>query len=123
MTNKDHARFCLAPDGCTATQDVSALAPLEKTRESVYYIVAFLTLDEVSSWIKIRGLMKGGIAEFSERPISTIPFRPIDWTSARETAAHEKIVSLAQAALNNSDSDSVMQEIRQVFISELSLPT
>ncbi len=123
MTNKAHARFCLAPENCTATQDVSALAPLESTRESVYYIAAFLTLDEVSRWITKRGLMKGGIAEFSERPIASIPFRPIDWSNSNERESHNKIVAFVRSALSGSDSDLALREIRQVFTSELGLPT
>jgi adenine-specific DNA-methyltransferase len=123
MTNKTHARFCLAPVGCTATQDVSALAPLKETQESVLYIAAFLTLDEISWWITQRGLMKGGIAEFSERPIASMPFRPIDWSNPDESESHGKIVALVESSLNGSDLDIVLREIRQVFISDLGLPT
>lgn len=123
MTNKTHARFCLAPAGCTATQDVSALAPLKQTRESVFYIAAFLTLDEISWWISQRGLMKGGIAEFSERPIASIPFRPIDWSNPDESESHDEIVALVQSSLTGSDLATVLREIRQIFISDLGLPT
>jgi adenine-specific DNA-methyltransferase len=123
MTNKTHARFCLAPAGCIATQDVSALAPLSETHESVFYIAAFLTLDEISWWITRRGLMKGGIAEFSERPIASMPFRPIDWSNPDESESHGKIVALVQSSLTGSDLGVVLREIRQVFISDLGLPT
>lgn len=123
MTNKKHARFCLVPEGCTATQDVSAIAPRDGTRESVYYMVAYLTLDEVSWWVRMRGLMKGGIAEFSERPIASIPFRSIDWSNPSEVKCHNDIVRLVQSTLDAPDAEAVLTKIRELFISHLCLPT
>lgn len=122
MTNKNHARFCLAPEGCTATQDVSAIAPLHATRESVYYMAAYLSLDEVSWWVRKRGLMKGGVAEFSERPIASIPFRPIDWSNPNEVQCHNDIVGLVQSSLGEPNVEVVLLKIRQLFISHLGLP-
>ena len=67
--------------------------------------------------------MKGGIAEFSERPIASIPFRPIDWSNPDESESHDEIVALVQSSLTGSDLATVLREIRQIFTSDLGLPT
>lgn len=91
LTSKPHVRFSLVPDGIIATQDVTAFSPKEGVRESLEYIVAFLTIPEITDWVRHRGLMKGGVAEFSERPLAGIPFRRIDWNDEVEVAAHDQI--------------------------------
>jgi len=42
---------------------------------------------------------KGNIVEFSEKPISSIPFRIIDWTNSEEIELHEKITEKAKNIL------------------------
>jgi adenine-specific DNA-methyltransferase len=91
-------RFSLASESVIATQDVTAFAPLLGTRESISYIVGFLNLPSVSDWIRVFGLMKGGVAEFSEKPLSEIPFRRIDWANEDEIRAHQKISQLVDSA-------------------------
>lgn len=103
LTNRPYARFTLAPAGSVATQDVTALAPKLTVRESAQYIAAYLTLPEVSDWIRTRGLMKGGVAEFSERPLTEIPFRSIDWKNAAEVALHDEVAAL-MGALSGDES-------------------
>lgn len=91
LTSRSNVRFSLIPFGVVATQDVTAFAPKQGIRESIAYIVAYLTLPEVSQWIRFRGLMKGGVAEFSERPLSLVPFRRINWNDDKEIQFHNKI--------------------------------
>ncbi len=94
LTNKERVRFSLAPPGTVATQDVTAFSPQAGVRESIEYIVAYLSNPAVSDWIRHRGLMKGGVAEFSERPLASIPFRSIDWSNESEVAIHAEITGL-----------------------------
>lgn len=94
LTSRSEVRFALAPPGAVTTQDVTAFAAKVGTRESLEYIVAFLTLPQVSEWVRLRGLMKGGIAEFSERPLAAIPIRPIRWDDPREVDLHDRITDL-----------------------------
>ena len=96
ITNKPIARFSLAPVGAAATQDVTAFAPKAGVRESIEYIVAYLCHPSVTDWFCNRGLLKGGIAEFSERPLSSIPFRAIDWDNPDEVQIHDDVVALME---------------------------
>ena len=97
LTNRDTARFSLAPLGVVATQDVTAFSPKDEVRESLEYIVAYLNQACVSEWIRRRGLIKGGVAEFSERPLAAIPFLSIDWQNPDEVQRHETITALMQS--------------------------
>lgn len=105
LTSKPLVRFSLVPEGVVATQDVTAFAPKEGIRESLEYIVAFLSLPEITDWVKHRGLMKGGVAEFSERPLSEIPIRRIDWNNSIEVSTHSEITLLIQELANDSIGD------------------
>jgi adenine-specific DNA-methyltransferase len=98
LTSRPEARFTLA-SGAVATQDVTAFATKETVRESIAYVVAYLNQPLVTKWVRTRGLMKGGVAEFSERPLGNIPFRTIDWENPKEVAAHNAIDSAMRALL------------------------
>ncbi len=106
VTNKESARFCLVPPGVVATQDVTAFSPLMETKESIEYILAYLVHPRVTSWYRYKGLMKGGIAEFSEKPLSSIPFRYIDWNDDEDIAFH----NLVTDAIRESVSEHVTYE-------------
>lgn len=95
LSHKPHVRFSISKDKVVATQDVTAFAPLPETKESLHYIVAYLCLPVISDWVRVFGLMKGGVAEFSEKPLSELPFRQINWDDAREVLIHEEISNLA----------------------------
>lgn len=88
-------RFTLTKPNVFATQDVTTILKKNDTKESIFYIHSFLRLPIVTEWIKSRGVMRGGVAEFSEAPISSIPFRKIDWQKSKEVKVHDKISKLA----------------------------
>jgi len=113
ITNKPIARFSLAPVGAAATQDVTAFAPKEGVRELIEYIVAYLCHPSVTDWFCNRGLIKGGIAEFSERPLSSIPFRAIDWSNPDEVRIHDDVVALMEKLECCQDSER-LELIEQV---------
>ena len=98
LTHKTHVRFSLADENAVATQDVTAFAPLSGTKEDIKYIVAYLNLDVVSEWVRVFGLMKGGVAEFSEKPLSEIPFRRINWLDPKEVQIHSEICQIVSNA-------------------------
>jgi adenine-specific DNA-methyltransferase len=61
--------------------------------------------------------MKGGVAEFSERPLSLIPFRRIDWNDDREVLFHNSIVheftdAVNRNQLNELGLNSIHEKIR-----------
>jgi len=116
ITNRELIRFTYARPGLIATQDVTAFAPHAGTRESLEYIISFLNTPQVSKWIRLRGLIKGGVAEFSERPLGEIPFRRINWQDPVEVEAHDSITALIQSAiLNQSVSAQQHHELQAIW--------
>lgn len=115
LTNRTTVRFTLSPRGSLATQDVTAFAPYPATKESIEYIVAFLNLEAVTNWIRAFGLMKGGVAEFSEKPLSEIPLRRIDWSIPREAEMHNEITNLMQELRNGSGVEGSKLKLAGLF--------
>ncbi len=115
LTNRPTARFSLTREWAVATQDVTGFQPLTGVRESIEYIVAYLNHEAVTDWVRVRGLMKGGIAEFSERPLASIPFRSINWDDAAERELHDTITSIMKSLSSNSAKDSVISELGDMF--------
>ena len=116
LTSRPYVRFALAPAGAVTTQDVTAFAPKTDTRESLEYLVAFLTLPQVSDWIRVRGLMKGGVAEFSERPLAAIPVRLIDWDDPSEVRLHDRVSELMSCAAGmRPTEENLLHEVHALF--------
>ncbi len=123
ITSRDRVRFSIVPSGVVAVQDVTAFAPLAGTRESIEYIVAYLCHPLVTTWVLRRGLIKGGVAEFSEKPLSNIPFRAIRWDDANEVAVHDEVTKhMAAARHANPLARQDLQKRLQDLIEELLLP-
>lgn len=91
ISNKAYFRFAFVPAGLFPTQDVTAIFPKPETKESVFYILAFLNHSKVFDWLKNKGVIKGNIVEFSERPVASIPFRKINWQNKTEVDLHNTI--------------------------------
>lgn len=93
ISNKNYFRFCYAPSGYYPTQDVTAIFRKEHCKESLEYILAYLNNERVFEWLALNGIVKGAIVEFSEAPIASIPFRPINWSSEEEVNLHNDITN------------------------------
>lgn len=107
ISNKNFFRFCYAPQGFYPTQDVTAILKKPNCRESIEYILAYLNNERVFCWLKLNGIIKGSIIEFSETPIANIPFRPINWNSKKEVEIH----SLITEEIKNYITDSSISHI------------
>jgi adenine-specific DNA-methyltransferase len=94
ISNKNHFRFSMVDKMIYPTQDVTAIFKKPKTKESLEYIVAYLNNPCIFDWLKYNGIVKGNIVEFSEKPISSIPFRPINWNKPEEVKLHDNISML-----------------------------
>jgi adenine-specific DNA-methyltransferase len=122
ITNRQNIRFSLVPKDVIATQDVTAIAPKDSTKETAEYLAAYLCLTEISNWIRIRGLIKGGIAEFSERPLASIPFREINWSSKTEINIHNEITEIVKLTFKKKlDKEKAISTIHKLF-EQLGLP-
>lgn len=115
LTSREFIRFSLVKGDIIATQDVTAIAPNGNINESLEYIYGFLILPMVTDWVRVRGLLKGGVAEFSERPLSEIPFRPIDWTDSFEVEMHEKIKNRVSTSMIRCDFLELRKDINELF--------
>ena len=114
ISNKDFFRFCFAPKGVYPTQDVTAILKKSRTKESIEYILAYLNNERVFEWLGLNGIVKGAIVEFSEAPIASIPFRPINWDSEDEVNIHNKIRDEVKSYLKTS-SESNIENINNLF--------
>ncbi len=103
ISNRDYVRFSYAEKGVYPLQDVTGLAKKKYVKEDILYILAFLNHPQTFEWIKNRGIIKGDVVEFSEKPLSSIPFRKIDWTDKNEISAHNAIVKECQKIINGSE--------------------
>lgn len=103
ISNKDYFRFCYAPSGCYPTQDVTAIFKNGKCKESIEYVLAYLNNNRVFEWLKLNGIVKGEIVEFSETPIASIPYRPINWQDEDEVGLHLRITSEVKSYLADVD--------------------
>jgi adenine-specific DNA-methyltransferase len=118
ISHKDYVRFAMASDGTYPTQDVTAIQVRDDVREDPYYILALLNSREVFEWIRYRGLMKGAVAEFSERPLAAIPIRLIDWDNTLERKRHDAIAMNARLYVANPADGQLRQKIAAA-VSEL----
>lgn len=96
ISHKNYFRFCFAPPEVYPLQDVTGILRKEHCRESLEYLLAFLNNGRVFDWLRFNGIVKGGIVEFSEAPLASIPYRPIDWDNHEEVALHETITQATQ---------------------------
>jgi adenine-specific DNA-methyltransferase len=117
ITNKTRLRFCLAQPQEYPTQDVTAIYLQDGVKESIYYVLALLNSAILYDWIQYKGLRKGGIAEFSERPLAAIPIPLIDWSDRREVGYHEQITRAAKDYMsdagNLTDIDTLINGLLQ----------
>lgn len=114
ITHKNHFRFAIADEFTYPTQDVTALFKKENVRESLEYILAYLNHPAVFEWLKHKGVVKGGIIEFSEKPLASIPFRKIDWNCEKDIECHNKITQSVHLYQIDKQ-EKYLQEINNYF--------
>jgi adenine-specific DNA-methyltransferase len=73
-------------------------------RESIEYLLAYLNNYRIFNWLQFNGIVKGAIVEFSEAPIASIPFRPIQWNNETEVKIHDDITHQIRNYLKDKDS-------------------
>lgn len=118
ISNKNYFRFCYAPEGVYPTQDVTAIFRKESCKESLEYILAYLNNKRVFEWLAFNGIVKGAIVEFSEAPIASIPYRPINWQVSTEVQLHDDITNEVKQYLMDSSSihiDNINNSFNKLF--------
>jgi len=110
ISHKDYFRFSYVNEGVFPTQDVTAIFPKENVRESIYYLLALLNSNYVFEWLRYKGVVKGNIVEFSEKPLSSIPIRLINWSDKAEVETHNEISNMCKEYIRRQD-DSLIHRI------------
>lgn len=118
ITKKKYFRFCLAPEEYYPLQDVTGIIRNDNCKESIEYLLAYLNTDIVFDWLCFNGIVKGDIVEFSETPISNIPYRAIDWNNPDETKLHDSITSEMQQYFNDNSPEHI-HKVNNLFLSLL----
>ena len=112
ISHKDYFRFSYVSEGIFPTQDVTAIFLKSDTKESIYYILALLNSDHVFEWLKHKGVVKGNIVEFSEKPLASIPVKRIDWENNQEVKLHDEITTSCKNYIA-SPSDNTMKVLNE----------
>ena len=114
ISNKNYFSFALAESGIYPTQDVTAIFKKETTKESIEYILSLLNNYRTFDWLKINGIVKGNIVEFSEKPITSIPLRTINWKNDKEILIHNQITETCQSLIDTKN-ENLIQEINNLI--------
>lgn len=114
---RQYVRFVLAiGKDIYANQDVTVIVKKDWVKESEEYITAFLSSSLVYVWLIYKGLIRGGVLEFSEKPLSEIPFRLINWSDPAEVKVHDEITSTIQQIKHNELSgEKGIKKINSLF--------
>lgn len=115
ISHKSYFRFAFAESDVYPLQDVTCLMPKPSCRESIYYILGFLNTTVVFTWLKHNGITKGDIVEFSEAPLSRIPFRAIDWGNPREVAVHNAIDRIVRDKIASHAGAEALPDLNAAF--------
>lgn len=59
-------------------------------------------------WLSLNGIVKGAIVEFSEAPIASIPFKPINWNSEEEVRLHNSITKEVGKYIKDDSEDRIV---------------
>lgn len=115
ISHKNYFRFALVDKNIFPTQDVTAIFKKPDTKESIEYITAYLNHPIIFEWLKCNGVIKGNIVEFSEKPISSIPYRKIDWGNNNEIQIHDAITNLVQNITTDNNLTKINNLLHQLL--------
>ncbi|MFR9593661.1 MAG: restriction endonuclease, partial [Rikenellaceae bacterium] len=114
ISKKRYFRFTLANENVFPLQDVTGILQKSNCRESIEYVLAFLNNERVFNWLIYNGIVKGDIVEFSEAPLASIPYRPINWNDDTEVLIHNDIVNNVKAYISSKE-DIYIDQINNNF--------
>jgi len=98
---RNHVRFAYEKGFYFAAQDVTVIIKDSWTRESYEYLLAYLNSDLIFNYLINKGLVRGGVLEFSEKPLSEIPIRLINWGKEEEIEIYNKITKVTKKIISS----------------------
>ena len=114
VDKRGYIRFAFVEGKVYATQDVTAMVRKDDVKEDMKYILALLNSKLLYEWIIYKGLKRGGVLEFSEKPLSKIPIRLIDWNNEKEVKIYNNIVDLINQLLSKKERDmEIINELEE----------
>ena len=113
IDKRGYVRFAYVKGPYYATQDVTVIVKKPYFREDIKYLLAILNSKVIFTWIKYKGLTRGGVVEFSEKPLSRIPIKLINWANPMEVEIHNKIVELVEKVLTTHNKEMYEKEIEK----------
>jgi adenine-specific DNA-methyltransferase len=119
ISNKNYFRFALIDEDIFPTQDVTGIYKKKNCKESIEYITAYLNNPLIFDWLNHNGIAKGAIIEFSEKPLASIPYKPINWENNIEIEMHNEITILVNQYIRTKDS-KITRIINDIFSQLLS---
>ncbi|MCY4255474.1 MAG: Eco57I restriction-modification methylase domain-containing protein [Gammaproteobacteria bacterium] len=100
ISHKDYFRFSYIPSGIFPTQDVTAIFLKPDAKESIFFVLALLNSEYTFNWLRHKGVVKGNIVEFSQKPLASIPIRRINWKNKSDVRLHDDITSLCKSYIS-----------------------
>ena len=61
------------------------------------------------------GLARGGVVEFSERPLAKIPIKLIDWDNQEEIKIYNEILSLVNSIIGSGQDDEKSSQLENLI--------
>ena len=113
VDKRQYIRFALAIGDYLATQDTTVIVKNSFIKEDIRYLLAILNSKLTFQWIQYKGLVRGGVFEFSEKPLSIIPIRLIDWSNKEEILIHDNIVKEINSIIHNGITSKKIENIEK----------
>jgi len=115
---RGYFRFAYVKGLYYATQDVTVICPKQEFREGIKYLLALLNSEPYQEYIIHKGFTRGGVYDFSERPLASIPILRIDWNNNDEKKLYNDIVSIIDEILTKRSWKEYIDELN-VAVSKL----
>jgi len=115
---RGYFRFAYVKGLYYTTQDVTVICPKKEFREGTKYLLALLNSDPYQEYIVYKGFTRGGVYDFSERPLATIPIVRINWNSNDEKKLYEEILLIVDEILAKKSWKSYIDEL-SITVSKL----
>lgn len=101
--NKGFIRCVLENEQILGVQDITVLGLYPWIKESPEYLLAYLNSEILFKWLMIKGLKRGGVLQFSEHPLTSIPIRLINWNDQKEIELHDSIQKQVSLLINEKN--------------------
>lgn len=119
IDKRHYIRFALTNGEYLATQDTTVIVKNNSYKEDIKYFLAILNSKIIFQWIQHKGLIRGGVFEFSEKPLSIIPIRLINWEDKSELELYNEIIldvdSLITNGVNVENIENIEKNICKLY--------